>query len=711
MRLLERALAVTVALTTAVTLVVPTATAESVPPTLGAQVVSPVGEGRVLSGMQPVVVRVTAAGGVTPSVAAVTVSSLNEPTIARTGSLRVAPGCAPTCDVTVVVDTLSWMDRGPEPSPGDTMLPDGPATMTVVLEGTTTSGSLVRTTVPAGAIDVDNHRPQLWVGSDDQYLHEPVVGTDPIAVDAVLTPVADGAGGLQATVTGAGVSRTTRFAATPLDGNHQSRVVGSIPTTGLPTGRYTLRFIAFDDVGTPSVAVTRELVRYSGPQVRAGRLVAQQPTDANGWKGGIAEVTLSVGPGWSPFQPKRVEVFLDGATTPAGTMTYFPRVDYCTVNPAGSEVCPSTIKVNVPLSTPAVNDGIYDYGAPMSTGVHRVVARYTEATGFQDWRGDSRTATAETISTLAAAGVTATTSVNGPVVQNASGSLAFTLSATSGTGVAAPQVRSWKAAVVGGRTLASGACAGASCLTIKGSVSLKSLVGGYRGIVPDFHLVPVVLTSNDSVGVVRTTTLEIPVDPAVRTAVLAPTSGVAGSTASLTVTVQQLDNEMLPGIPVVLQTRTVGSSVWRTVTSTRTTSSGIVRVPVALKDNAVWRSVVPARPSWNGGATSAEVSTKVAARVTVLGVPARGSAGRLYPVKATVYPVSAGRRMAVQVRAVKASGSAVPWRTVARLMTNRSGQISTALKFTRGTWQVRVVAEATSISSPGASTTLTSKVS
>jgi hypothetical protein len=707
MRLLARATAVAATLTMSATLAVTPATADPVPAELSAQITSPVPGVDVLSGQQSVVVHVTAASGVTPTAATVAVTALNDATRSRTGTSDVPTTCAPECDVTVVVDTVSWIDPGSDPLAGETSLPDGYATMEATVDGTTESGSTVRASSSSELMQVGNARPQLWPGMQDQYTRLPVVGTDPIQVSAYVSPYGAGVDRLEATLFGPDVRWRGSFPGTPLDAQHQSLVIGSIPTTGLTTGHYTLRFVAFDGAGKPSDIVTREVTYYSGPEARTDRLVPRTPTQANGWTGGVAEVTVSVGPDWSPFAPKRVDVYLDGNTaSPAGTVKSFPWADYCSVSPEGYSVCPSTIKVKVPLITPTVTGGIWDYEQPLAAGAHAVSVVYTETTGPQDWQGNSRTATATSTTSVAAAGVTATTTVNGPVVQNASGTLAFTLTSRAGAATPAPQIRSWKAAPTGAATLASGTCS-SSCLAVTGTIQLKSLPGSYPGLVPDFHVVPVTLTFTDSDGVTRTKTVNIGVDPAVRTALSVPTTGTSGATAYVTMSVQQLNNEMLPGVPVALQTRTAGSTTWRTVTSTRTTSTGSVRVPVVLKYNAYWRTVVAARPGWNGSATSAQLYSKVAAKVTASGVPTTGVAGRIYPVKATLYPVSAGRRVSVQVRA---SGTAT-WRTVTRPATNTLGQVSAGVKYARGTWQVRVVADATTASASGTSKILTIKVS
>ena len=707
MRLIARAVAIAATLTIASTLAITPATADPSPAELSVQITSPVPGVDALSGEQSFVVHIAAAPGVIPQTATVVVTTLNDATRSRTGTSEIPLTCAPECDVTVVVDTVSWIDPGADPTAGETSLSDGYATMEATVDGTTESGVTVRASSSSDLMQVSNARPQLWPGMQDQYTSLPVVGVDPIEVAAYVSPYGAGVDRLEATLFGPDVRWRGSFAGTPLDAQHQSLVTGSIPTTGLTTGHYTLRFVAFDSAGKPSDIVTREVTYYSGPQARTDRLVPRTPTQANGWTGGVAEVTLGVGPDWSPFAPKRVDVYLDGNTaSPAGTVKTFPWADYCSVSPEGYSVCPSTIKVTVPLTTPTVSGGIWEYEQPLAAGAHTVSVAYTEATGPQDRQGNSRTATATSTSSIVAAGVTATTTVNGPVVQNASGTLAFTLTSRAGTETPAPQIRSWKAAPTGGTTLASGTCS-TSCLAVTGTIQLKSLPGSYPGLVPDFHVVPVTLTFTDSDGVTRSKTVNIGVDPAVRTALSVATTGTAGATAYVTMSVQQLNNEMLPGVPVALQARTAGSTTWRTVTSTRTTSTGSVRVPVTLKDNTYWRTVVAARAGWNGAATSAQLYTKVAARVTVAGVPTTGIAGRIYPVKATLYPVSAGRRVSVQVRA----WGAATWRTVTRPATNTLGQVSAGVKYSRGTWQVRVVADATTASASGTSKILTIRVS
>jgi hypothetical protein len=68
--------------------------------------------------------------------------------------------------------------------------------------------------------------------------------------------------------------------------------------------------------------------------------------------------------------------------------------------------------------------------------------------------------------------------------------------------------------------------------------------------------------------------------------------------------------------------------------------------------------------------------------------------------------VTTGRRVSVQVRK---SGTST-WKTVTRPATNKYGQVATSVKFARGTWQVRVVADAITASSSGISKILTIKV-
>jgi hypothetical protein len=146
-----------------------------------------------------------------------------------------------------------------------------------------------------------------------------------------------------------------------------------------------------------------------------------------------------------------------------------------------------------------------------------------------------------------------------------------------------------------------------------------------------------------------------------------------------------------------VQARTAGSSTWRTITTTKTTSIGTVRVPVALKYNTYWRAIVPARAGWNGAGTSPERYTKVGAKVAVSGTPSIATIGRYYTLKATLNPVSLGRRVSVQMR----EGTSTTWRTFARPATNKYGQVTAKVKFGPGSWNLRVVADATTVSSAG----------
>ncbi|MGN6753108.1 MAG: hypothetical protein ACTHJJ_11215 [Intrasporangium sp.] len=701
MRPLARAAAVVAATaTTAASLAAaPIAAAEDTPASLTAQITSPT-TGRTVSGQQPFTVHVTAKEGVTPHAVTVTILPPTEAARPRSGTSPVPDNCAPECDVTVIVDTVSWIDPGPAMDAQDTSLPDRRGVFVeAVVTGTTPSGATM-TATGTETMTVNNTRPTMWPQGSMV-----VVGPDPIAIQISVTPYGDTTiDRLEATLLGpAGVLRRGTFPGAPLDINHHySLITGSLSTAGLASGNYTLRLVAFDTADRPSNMGLYGVTYYTGPKATVNRLIPQTPTEANWGTGALAEVTLSVGPDWSPFAPKQVDVYLDGNTVPAGPLKSFPRGTYCSVTPAGTEACPSTITVKVPLTTPTVSSGFSDYSTPISAGAHTVKAVYTERTS---WYGES-TATGTTTTQVTAPGVAAATTVKGPVVQNASGTLAFTLTSRAGTNMPATQIRSWKATPFGWAPLASGTCTGTSCLTVTGSVPLKALGGGYPGLATEFHDVPVTLTYTDSAGVTRTTTVKVGVDPAVRTNVGVTASGTAGATAYVTIGVQQVNNVMLPGVPVTLQARTAGSSTWRTVATVKTGSTGGVRVPVTLKENTYWRSVVPARVGWNGAATSAQVYTKVAAKVTASVLPTTGVRGRYYPVKATLSPASTGRRVSVQVRAYGTS----TWRTVLRPATNKYGQIASNVRFGRGTWQVRVVADATTTSASGTSRTLTIKV-
>ena len=687
MRLAARAAATLVAaLTTAAGFAAsPSAVAQDAPTGLSVEITSPVPTGSYLSGQQPVTVHVVVEPGVTPATATVTITSEYDQTRKRSATTTIPETCAPECDVTVTVDTVSWIDPGDTADATQTSLLDGLALVEAKVDGAGTAGEAV-TGAASLYLEVRNNRPKVWPGMESSYTSYPVVGDGAIPIDAWVNAYSDGVDRLEVTLFGPGVRWRGSFPGTALDGNAQSHITGSIPTAGLATGNYVLRFVAFDSAGAPSDVVTRDVLYYSGPKVTLNRLV---PTTA----GALVEATMTVGPDWSLFQPRRLEVVVDGQPAATGTMTDFPRDRYCTLT-AESYVCPDRITVGVPVAM------------QLAPGPHSVRATYTEQTAYG--QGPTvRTATAGTTAQLTAAGVTAAVTVRGPVVQNASGTLAFTLTSLAGTATPASQIRSWRVdRPYATGTLASGSCT-SSCLTVNGSVALKSLEGWYPTLEPRARrIVPLTLFYTDSAGITRTTTTKVAVDPAVKANLSVPATGGAGSTATATISVQQLAGQLLPGVPVTLQARTAGSTTWRTVVSTRTTSTGSVRVPVSLKYNTYWRAVIPARPGWNGGATSPQRYTKVAAKVSASGLPTTGVRGRYYPVNAALSPVSTGRRVSVQVRAYGAS----TWRTVLRPATNKYGQTASRVRFGRGTWQVRVVADATTASASGISRTLTIKV-
>jgi hypothetical protein len=215
-------------------------------------------------------------------------------------------------------------------------------------------------------------------------------------------------------------------------------------------------------------------------------------------------------------------------------------------------------------------------------------------------------------------------------------------------------------------------------------VSLTSLRGAVPGLGPSEHVHPISVQVTDSDGLTRTSSVKVGVDAKLRVGLLATKTVAYGAKTTLTAYAQQSDNAMIPGVPVTFQTRTAGTTTWRTFATVKTNSLGKATTTRAVTLNTQWRAVVPARVGYYGAGTTATVATTVPAKLTLSGVPATGYSSRTYTATVKVLPASS-RVVYVQVR----KAGSTTWSTLAKKTTDRYGVVKVGVKRARGTWYVR----------------------
>lgn len=654
------------------------------PGQLQVQITSPA-QGNNVTGTVPVTLHITGDGTVTPTSATVTMASATTPGESRAASVTgLDPSCATSCDVVVNVDTMSWQDPGDDSQAVPTMLSNGQASVDATVTADSASGTLTAaapqlTVYATGRSDLAK---DFWQSTLLAY---------PSTVTArfVLGQPAAAPDHLVMTIFGNGYHRDVTVA--PLNPSATSYVQYEVPIdmTGQPDGMYWLRAASIDVTGRASTVVLVPLSVFSGPAVKeVTSLVPVDPATHNGFG---ARLNIKVnqepdanepGPGPGPA-PGAFEVSLDGTAAQKPKFTYDP-------------------------ATGTTSMLLYAPGGAAATGAHTLSIAYYLVIDTDMYGNILRSATGNWAGQVSTAGIAVSATTTSPAFEGYSGSLSVTMTGVSDSTGLLPKVAAWRVADQWngtGSVLGSGTCS-VNCESMTVTVPLSKLIGGYPGLSDGSrdHSLQVLVT--DDTGLARPFVVHVIVAAKARVSLLVPASAAYGTTVHILTGVQQTNNEMLPGVPVVFQAMTGGSNLWRTVATGTTNSQGLVSAPIFMAYNTQWRAVVAQRAGYNSAGQSPVTSTAVPARVVVTGIPSSGYAYHVYSMATTVLPHSTGRLVYVQARKY----GTTTWVTIVKPTTDAAGVARNTVKFTRGTWYIRAVASGTLSSGTGYSNTVTTVI-
>ena len=190
-----------------------------------------------------------------------------------------------------------------------------------------------------------------------------------------------------------------------------------------------------------------------------------------------------------------------------------------------------------------------------------------------------------------------------------------------------------------------------------------------------------------------------------RTASISAVRSAYGTRPMATVTVRDLKNLFSPtvaasGLPVVLQRKAVGTSIWLTVGSGRTDSTGRALVAFTNTANGRLRAVVASSVPGKSVVTAERTVTCVST-VSWSSLSTSTRSGALTYVSVTARPYERGASVRVQARYLGGSS----WITVGSASVSSTGAARAGFRlYTRGTWEVRVMRVATTLRATGYST-------
>ncbi|MFB7245669.1 hypothetical protein CW362_09575 [Streptomyces populi] len=229
--------------------------------------------------------------------------------------------------------------------------------------------------------------------------------------------------------------------------------------------------------------------------------------------------------------------------------------------------------------------------------------------------------------------------------------------------------------------------------------------GSWKADTPGLH--EFTLTTVSQFGDTSVTTEPLRVLAATTTKLGGPALTTYGARQALTATVTRTGDKPAAGAAVSLQFRPQGSTTWSTVAKATADSKGTARFTTTARRNGTWRAVTAEKKLTWTSSTSATVTGKVKATLTVKS-PATGvHRGKNVTYHATSTPYVSGTKIHFQVR--KSDGT---WTTLTAARLNADGTAAGTLVFSRaGTYTVRAHRPAGTTLTDSYSTTWTVRVS
>ncbi|MFF3447937.1 hypothetical protein ACFYXJ_12505 [Streptomyces sp. NPDC002667] len=208
--------------------------------------------------------------------------------------------------------------------------------------------------------------------------------------------------------------------------------------------------------------------------------------------------------------------------------------------------------------------------------------------------------------------------------------------------------------------------------------------GTWKADTPGLH--EFALTTVSQFGDTSVTTQPLRVLAATTTKLGGPALTTYGAKQALTATVTQTGGKPAAGAAVSLQFRPQGSTTWSTVAKAATDSRGTAHFTTTAKRSGTWRAVTAAKNLTWTTSTSATVTGKVKATLTVKSPTTAVHHGKTVTYHVTSTPYVAGTKIYLQVREIDGT-----WTTGPAAKLNADGTAVFTQTFPRvGTGSLRV---------------------